>query len=93
VHVKAKPFAEKCPSRAGRRSDGPGRPNGTAPGGETVSIYMIDVDGTLVEIELNRDGTQTPAELEEAYAIIASLQITRCGRRPDRLTSPRALPY
>jgi hypothetical protein len=46
-------------------------------GGETGSIYVIDVDGTLVEIELNRDGSQTPADLEEAYAIIAGLQITR----------------
>ena len=45
--------------------------------GETGSIYVIDVDGTLLEIELNRDGTQTPAELEETYAIIASLQFTR----------------
>lgn len=43
--------------------------------GETGSIYVIDVDGVLLEIELNRDGRQTPAELEEAYAIIASLQI------------------
>jgi hypothetical protein len=43
--------------------------------GETGSIYVIDVDGTLVEIELNRDGSQTRKELEEAYAIIASLQI------------------
>ncbi len=45
--------------------------------GETGSIYVIDVDGTLVEIELNRDGKQTPAELEETYAIIASLQFAR----------------
>jgi hypothetical protein len=44
---------------------------------ETGSIYVIDVDGVLVEIELNRDGSQTPAELEETYAIIASLQISR----------------
>jgi len=44
--------------------------------GETGSIYVIDVDGALLEIELNRDGSQTPAELEETYAIIASLQIT-----------------
>jgi hypothetical protein len=43
--------------------------------GETGSIYVIDVDGTLLEIELNRNGSQTPAELEETYAIIASLQI------------------
>ena len=35
------------------------------------------VDGTLLAIELNRDGTQTPAELEEAWAIVESLQITR----------------
>jgi hypothetical protein len=42
--------------------------------GETGSIYVIDVDGVLVEIELNRNGEQTPAELEEAYAIIASLK-------------------
>jgi hypothetical protein len=45
--------------------------------GETGSIYVIDVDGTLLAIELNRDGTQTLAELAEAWAIIASLQITR----------------
>jgi len=45
--------------------------------GETGSIYVIDVDGTLLEIELNRDGSQTPAELDETYAIIASLQFTR----------------
>lgn len=45
--------------------------------GETGSIYVIDVDGTLLAIELNRDGTQTPAELEEAWAIVESLQITR----------------
>jgi len=45
--------------------------------GETGSVYVIDVDGLLIEIELNRDGTQTPAELEETYAIIASLQIAR----------------
>ena len=43
--------------------------------GETGSIYVIDVDGVLFAIELNRDGNQTPAELEETYAIIASLQI------------------
>jgi hypothetical protein len=42
--------------------------------GETGSIYVIDVDGVLLEIELNRDGSQTAAELEETYAIIASLQ-------------------
>jgi len=52
--------------------------HGTALGPhETGSIYVIDVDGVLLAIELNRDGNQTPAELEEAYAIIASLQITR----------------
>ena len=45
--------------------------------GETGSVYVIDVDGVLLAIELNRDGTQTQAELEEAYAIIASLQIAR----------------
>ena len=45
--------------------------------GETGSIYVIDVDGVLLAIELNRDGTQTQEELEEAYAIIASLQIAR----------------
>ena len=45
--------------------------------GETGSVYVIDVDGLLIEIELNRDGSQTPAELEETYAIIASLQFSR----------------
>jgi hypothetical protein len=45
--------------------------------GETGSVYVIDVDGLLIEIELNRNGRQTPAELEETYAIIASLHITR----------------
>lgn len=45
--------------------------------GETGSVYVIDVDGVLLAIELNRDGNQTPAELEEAWAIIASLQIAR----------------
>ncbi len=45
--------------------------------GETGSVYVIDVDGLLMAIELNRDGTQTPAQLAETYAIIASLQITR----------------
>jgi hypothetical protein len=45
--------------------------------GETGSTYVIDVDGTLLEIELNRTGTQTPAELEEAHAIIESLQFAR----------------
>lgn len=43
--------------------------------GETGSTYIVDVDGTLFAIELNRDGSQTRAELDEAYAIIASLQI------------------
>jgi hypothetical protein len=42
--------------------------------GETGSVYVIDVDGLLIAIELNRDGSQTPDELEEAYAIVASLQ-------------------
>ncbi len=42
--------------------------------GETGSVYVIDVDGVLLAIELNRDGSQTPAELEEAWAIVASLQ-------------------
>jgi len=42
--------------------------------GETGSIYVIDVDGVLIEIELNRNGSQTAAELEETYAIIASMQ-------------------
>jgi hypothetical protein len=45
--------------------------------GETGSVYVIDVDGLLIEIELNRNGEQTPAELDETYAIIASLQIAR----------------
>ena len=45
--------------------------------GETGSVYVIDVDGLLIEIELNRDGSQTPAELDETYAIIASLQFDR----------------
>jgi hypothetical protein len=45
--------------------------------GETGSIYAIDVDGVLMAIELNRDGTQTQAELEEAWGIVESLQITR----------------
>jgi hypothetical protein len=50
--------------------------NGTTLGaGETGSVYVIDVDGVLLAIELNRDGNQTPAELEEAWAIVASLQI------------------
>jgi hypothetical protein len=44
---------------------------------ETGSIYVIDVDGVLLEIELNRDGLQTQAELDETYAIIASLQFGR----------------
>jgi hypothetical protein len=58
--------------------DGFGLWSGTIIGqGEMGSIYVIDVDGTLVEIELNRDGTQTPAELAEAHAIIESLQFTR----------------
>ncbi len=42
--------------------------------GETGSVYVIDVDGVLVAVELNRDGSQTPAELEEARTIIASMQ-------------------
>lgn len=45
-------------------------------GGETGSVYVIDVDGVLLAIELNRDGSQTRAELEEAHAIIASLQFS-----------------
>jgi hypothetical protein len=45
--------------------------------GETGSLYVIDVDGVLLAIELNRDGNQTQAELEEAWAIVASLQIAR----------------
>jgi hypothetical protein len=45
--------------------------------GETGSVYVIDVDGVLLAIELNRDGTQTQTELEEAWAIIASLQIAQ----------------
>ena len=45
--------------------------------GETGSIYVIDVEGVLLAIELNRDGTQTPAELEEAWAIVAGLEIAR----------------
>jgi len=45
--------------------------------GETGSVYVIDVDGVLLEIELNRDGSQTPAQLAETYAIIASLQFAR----------------
>ena len=48
--------------------------------GETGSVYVIDVDGVLLAIELNRDGTQTPAELEEAWAIIASLLIASVER-------------
>jgi hypothetical protein len=36
---------------------------------------VIDVDGLLLAIELNRDGSQTPTELEEAWAIVASLRI------------------
>jgi hypothetical protein len=56
--------------------DGFGLWHGTTLGaGETGSIYVIDVDGVLLAIELNRDGSQTPAELEEAWAIVASLQI------------------
>lgn len=52
--------------------------NGTTLGhGETGSLYVIDVDGVLMAIELNRDGTQTQAELEEAHAIIASLRLVQ----------------
>jgi len=47
--------------------------------GETGSIYVIDVDGELLAIELNRNGSQTAAELEEAYAIVASLQFAAGG--------------
>ena len=47
--------------------------------GETGSLYVIDVDGVLLAIELNRDGSQTAAELEEAYAIISSLQLAAGG--------------
>ena len=43
--------------------------------GETGSVYVIDVDGVLLAIELNRDGNQTAEELDEVYAIIAALQI------------------
>lgn len=44
--------------------------------GETGSLYVIDVDGVLLmAIELNRNGNQTQAELEEVWAIIESLQI------------------
>ena len=50
--------------------------------GETGSLYVIDVDGELVAIELNRDGSQTAAELEEAYAIVASLQFV-AGAAPS----------
>ena len=56
--------------------DGFGLWHGTALGqGETGSIYVIDVDGVLMAIELNRDGSQTQAELEEVWGIIESLQI------------------
>jgi hypothetical protein len=44
--------------------------------GETGSIYVIDVDGSVVAIELNRSGSESPAALEEAYAIVASLQFS-----------------
>jgi hypothetical protein len=47
--------------------------------GETGSTYVIDVDGVLLEIELNRDGSQTAAELEEAHRIIESLQFAAGG--------------
>jgi hypothetical protein len=43
--------------------------------GETGSIYVIDVDGLLLAVELNRDGEQTPAELDEAQAIVESFDI------------------
>lgn len=58
--------------------DGFGLWHGTTLGpGETGSVYVIDVDGVLLAIELNRDGNQTPAELEEAWAIVESLQIAQ----------------
>ena len=47
----------------------------TLGGGETGSIYVIDVDGVLLAVVLNRSGRQTPAELEEAHAIIESFDI------------------
>jgi len=42
--------------------------------GETGSIYVIDVDGLLVAIELQVGGSLTPAALEEVSAIVESLQ-------------------
>jgi hypothetical protein len=45
--------------------------------GETGSIYVIDVDGLLMAIELNRDGSQTAAQMQETYSIVESLQIAR----------------
>jgi hypothetical protein len=58
--------------------DGFGLWHGTALGtGETGSVFVIEVDGGLVSIELNRDGSQTAAELQEAYGIVASLHFAR----------------
>jgi hypothetical protein len=58
--------------------DGFGLWGGTTLGpGETGSIYVIDVDGVLLAVELNRDGTQAPAEIAEAQAIVESMRIER----------------
>lgn len=47
--------------------------------GETGSIFVIDVDGLLVAVELNVHGNPTQAQIEEARAIVASIRFERPG--------------
>lgn len=47
--------------------------------GESGSIYVIDVDGSVVAIELNVGSGVTEAQLAEARAIVESLTIANSG--------------
>ena len=47
--------------------------------GETGSVYVIDLNGLLVAIELNRHGDLTRAQIEEAWAIVASIRFEAGG--------------
>lgn len=43
--------------------------------GESGSIYVVDVDGVLLSFELNSSGGATQVQVDEARAIVESLQI------------------
>ncbi len=63
--------------------------NGTTLGeGESGSVYVIDVDGEVVAIEVNRNSDATQAQFDEAGAIVASLRFGDPATQPTASAPP-----